>query len=36
MKINKEYKTALIVFVVTFVVFFIIFSNLEKIKALLF
>jgi len=34
MKLNKEYKTALLVFIITFIVFFIIFSNLDKIKEL--
>ncbi len=33
---NKEYKRALIIFVVTFLIAFTIFSNLEKIKELLF
>jgi hypothetical protein len=36
MKINKEYKMAIIVFIVTFLVARLIFSNLDKLKELLF
>ena len=36
MKISKEYKIALTIFVITFIVFFTIFSNLDAIKKCLF